>query len=271
MPAASQLHVSFRAAPGGNSAHSIAVPVEGAGFLVAIVANGADPHQPQLLLGQKKILAKVVGFDPISRLQFLQMENETSLPLVAWLPGVNSHANAHLIAKTLTGPVPCRAMGWTKQVNGKVLPLALLKVAFDREVPLPGTPLVTNGGGIVAIIFQASDTGKIAYAIPAEAVHRVQRDICEGRPFVRGWLGLCLRAENKIPQIVRVLPDSPAAQAGTLPGDVLTSIGDRKISDYADAANAFFYLIPDAPVQVKLLRGTVSLEFTMTPSKPDGM
>ncbi len=231
IPAVPQLHVSFQVASGGNSAKSMAVPVESAGLLVAIVANGSDSHQPQLFSGQQKVLAKVLGFDPISRLQFLQIKNEISQPVSAWLPEVDGHANSHLTAQTLTGPVQCRTLGWTKLIGGKVLPLALLRVAFDGEVPLPGTPLVTKGGGIVAIVFQASATGKEAYAIPAEAVHRVRRDLCEGRPLIRGWLGLALRAENQIPQVVRVLPDSPAARAGTLPGDVLTHIGKRKISD----------------------------------------
>lgn len=40
------------------------------------------------------------------------------------------------------------------------------------------------------------------------------------------------------------------------------------ITDYADAANALFYLVPGQPVRVKLLRGTHPLEFTVTPTGP---
>ena len=167
--------------------------------------------------------------------------------------------------------MPGRVLDWTKQVNAKVLPFALLNVAFDREVPLPGTPLLTREGKVVAIIFQSAASGKIAYAIPAEAVHRVLRDFGQGGPLVRGWLGLALRAENQRAQVARVLPNSPAANAGLLAGDILTNIGERKISDYADSANAFFYLIPGAPVRVQLLRGAEPLEFTLTPAPPGGM
>ena len=66
----------------------------------------------------------------------------------------------------------------------------------------------------------------------------------------------------------RVLPDSPAEAAGIKPNDVLLSIGPRQIKDYADAANAFFYLIPGEPVKVRVLRGVDPLEFTLTPTKP---
>jgi S1-C subfamily serine protease len=120
---------------------------------------------------------------------------------------------------------------------------------------------------VAAIVFQESGSGNTGFAIPAEAVHRVQRDVCGGGRLVRGWLGLSLRAENQSPQIVRVLPNSPAAAVGIRPADVLVSVGSRQISDYADAANAFFYLIPGQAVRVKLLRGVDQLEFTLTPTR----
>jgi hypothetical protein len=44
-------------------------------------------------------------------------------------------------------------------------------------------------------------------------------------------------------------------------------VGSRQISDYADAANAFFYLIPGQAVRVKLLRGVDQLDFTLTPTR----
>jgi S1-C subfamily serine protease len=69
------------------------------------------------------------------------------------------------------------------------------------------------------------------------------------------------------PRVVRVLPESPASEAGILPGDVLMAVGSRKISDYADAANAFFYLVPGQTTQVKLMRGGKPFEFSLTPVK----
>lgn len=46
------------------------------------------------------------------------------------------------------------------------------------------------------------------------------------------------------------------------------STGSRQSADYADAANAFFDLIPGQPVQVKLRRGAGQLEFTLMPTEP---
>ena len=96
----------------------------------------------------------------------------------------------------------------------------------------------------------------------------MKKDVCSGGKLVRGWLGLSLRAETQSPQVVRVLPGSPAAQVGIQPSDVIQNVGGHSVSDYADAANAFFYLIPGQPVQLRLLRGAEQLEFTLTPTKP---
>ncbi len=171
---------------------------------------------------------------------------------------------------TGAGPQACRATGWIKQVGNKVLPLALLQVSFNQAVPPPGTPLVDSQQRIAAIVFQSSGNGNIGYAIPADAVHRVRRDLANGGRLRRGWLGLSLRAESTSPKVVKVLANSPAANAGIQPADVLLSVDSRRIADYADAANAFFYLVPGQPVRVKLLRGTKPLEFTVTPTRPQG-
>jgi S1-C subfamily serine protease len=174
--------------------------------------------------------------------------------------------NLHAMAPD--GPVKCRTNGWVKQVGGKILPLALLRVGFEKAVPPPGTPLMDGNGRIAGIVFQAADGANTGYAIPAEAVHRVRRDVCRSGKLIRGWLGLALRAETQTPQIVRVLPQSPAEVAGIRPNDVLLSVDQRRIADYADAANAFFYLVPGEPVKVRVMRGAETLEFTLTPTRP---
>jgi hypothetical protein len=219
-------------------------------------------------LGSKVVPVRILGHDPVSRLGFYKIEGTPTPRSIAWLETAEAGPGTTLQAMGPAGAVKCRSTGWVKQVGGKILPLALLSVTFDRSVPPPGTPLLDSGGRVAGILFQASGAGTVGYAIPAEAVHRVRRDVANGGQLVRGWLGLSLKAENQAPQIIRVLPDSPAAAAGILPGDMLTAVGTRPITDYADAANAFFYLIPGQTVQVKLLRGVDPLEVSLTPSLP---
>ena len=265
---AEPLLANFPPLPEGRASKSVAVPVDGPTMLVTVITSGANPMQPSLQLGNRSIPARVIGHDPVTRLGFLQINGPSVTSPIAWLDDARDSVGTPLQAKSPSGPVKCLATGWVKQIGGKVLPLALLHVNFEQEVPPAGTPLVDPAGRVVAIVFQSTGNGNSGYAIPAEAVHRVRRDVCKGGPLVRGWLGFALNSESQSPRIVRVLPDSPASEAGIQPGDVLMRVGSRQVSDYADAANAFFYLVPGQATQLKALRGSKQLEFTLTPTRP---
>ena len=68
------------------------------------------------------------------------------------------------------------------------------------------------------------------------------------------------------PRITRVWPGSPAADAGIREQDLILQIGRRPVGDYADVANAFFYLVPGEPVDLSVMRGARELRFTLTPT-----
>jgi hypothetical protein len=256
------------AAGGGKALQTTAVPLNRDSLLVTVVLPGADPSKSAVQAGSQAVSARMIGHDPVSRLGFLKTEGPVPPRAAEWLESAASGGQGDLQALTPGGPVKCRGAGWVKQIGGKVLPLALLRVEFGQTVPPPGSPVMDPAGRVLGIVFQAAGNGNAAYVIPAEAVQRVRRDICNGGRLVRGWLGLSLLAENKAPRIVRVLPGSPAAKAGIKPDDLLLNVGPRRISDYPDAANAFFYLVPGEPVRVKLRRGNELLEFTLTPARP---
>ena len=253
-----------------GSARSVAVPLDADGSLVTVVPAGMNPAKPGLRLGARSIPVEVIGHDPVSRLGFYDAAGPLLPQAMEWRDSADGCVGEDLRALTSGGEITCLATGWVKQVGRKILPLALLHVNFASDVPPPGTALVDRGGRVVAVVFQqagSSPQGRSAYAIPAEAVHRVRRDVFKGGTLVRGWLGLSLLAENQSPQVVRVIQGSPAAAAGIQPGDVLASVGSRRIANYADAADAFFYLVPGQPVSVKLLRGVRQVELDLTPVK----
>lgn len=262
--------VNFPAAAKGQAGESTAVPISADQIMVVVVPAGADAANPTLQVGGRSVPLKVIGYDPVSRLEFIKLQGSDTPAAVEWVMEVGQNSNAFLYSSEAAGPVKCRSAGWVKQVGGKILPLALLRVSFSQVVPPPGTPLMDNDGRVVGIVFQNSGSDNIGYAIPAEAVRRVQQDISDNGHLIRGWLGLTLSAEAKIPKVIRVLPDSPAAAVGIKPNDLLLSIDSRQVTDYPDAANAFFYLIPGQSVRVRLLRNVEQLEFTLTPVKPKG-
>jgi S1-C subfamily serine protease len=258
-------------AVGGRPAESTVVPVGEPGLVVAVVVPGADGSNPGLRVGARALPVELLGHDPVSRLGFFRVQGSLLPKQHEWLNSAESCIGKKLRAVGPAGEVTCQVSGWVKQVGGKILPLALLGVDFEGGVPPTGTPLLDRDGRVAALLFQAAAGpagGRTGYAIPAEAVHRVRRDVAGGGPLVRGWLGLSLLAENQKPQVVRVLADSPAAAAGIQPGDMLVSVGTRQIQNYPDAANAFFYLTPGQPVTVKLQRGAKQIVVTLTPIPP---
>lgn len=260
--------VSFPANAGADASESTAVPLEDGRLMVTVLPVGIAAGNPKLQQGNRAVAVKLVGQDPVSRLVFYRIEDPNGGVSRPWSDSTGVNSVASLQAMGAAGAVSCKTTGWVKQVGGKVLPFALLRVEFSEAVPAPGTPLIDGEGKVTGIVFQSSGKGKTGYAIPAEAVHRVKKDICDSGHLNRGWLGLALRAESQTPQISRVLPESPAAAAGIRPNDVLLGVGAIAIVDYADAANAFFYLIPGKPVKVKLLRDAKQIEYSLTPVLP---
>jgi hypothetical protein len=242
--------------------------VDGACWVVAVVMPGANAMVPKLRVGSREVTVDQVVHDPVSRLGLIRVAAGILPQSPGWLQSADSCMGTRLQASAPSGVIPCVATGWVKQVGGKILPLALMRVSFDRAVPPSGTPLLDSSGRVAGIVFQAEGSSNNGYAIPAEAVHRVSEDLCRDGRVVRGWLGLSLLAGNQMPKVERVLPGSPAKTGGILPGDVLQAVGSRAIGDYADAVNAFFYLIPGRVVKVKVLRGVEQLEFNLTPVPP---
>jgi S1-C subfamily serine protease len=262
--AAEPLVADFPAMPGGKSCRSAVVSADGKSLLVTVAMSGAKPAEPVLHAAGTRVQARVIGHDPVSRLVFLRAEGSAMVKPVQWLGDARGCVGGTLHAVADGKPLKCRATGWVKQIGGKVLPLALLQVTFDAAVPPPGTPLMDAENRVAAVVFQSVGS-RTCYAIPAEAVHRVRRDVGESGGLKRGFLGLTLDPASRIPRVVRVLPESPASKAGVLTGDVLLGVGSRAVAEYADAVNAFFYLVPGEAVQVRLMRASQAYELSLTP------
>lgn len=257
---APQWTVNFSGPGAPVTTDAVAVATDNGGILVAVALHGAETGKLVVKLAGKPVQAEVAGYDPVSRLCFLKPLEEIIRP-VAWLARAPERSGVILKA----GGNPGSTDGWIKRVGGKVLPLALLRVNFEGAMVEPGTPLTDADGKIAAIVFQKGE-GNAVYAIPAEAVHRVRKDIQKNGRLVRGWLGLSLRVDGDSPRVIRVLPESPAEDAGMQEGDLIVRIGDRAITSYPDVADAFFYIIPGEGVNVAVKRGSRDLDFTMIPA-----
>ena len=212
------------------------------------------------------------GQDLITRLCFFQNpEIGKSSDQSAWAKHFGTGKPQSLRAITLDGPVNCTYEKWVTQVGEKVLPLGLLAVSFPKQLPLAGTPLIDADGSIVGLILQPA-TPTSAYAIPAQAVRRVQRDIVSHQQLVRGWLGISLSTSSAVPRITRVWPESPASNAGLKENDILLKAGEYPTDRYPDAVNALFYTVPGQQTSLEILRENQRISKDLTPvaQRPGG-
>lgn len=213
-----------------------------------------------------RVLPADVFVDPVSRLVIFRIEGAPgqALPLVAKGGGLGAGAKLRLLSGG-----GAQATGWIKQINGKMLPLSLLKVDYPNSPPQTGTPLLDGEGFVVAVAFQSSGA-KSGYAIPAEVVKRVVEDVQGGGKVARGWIGVKLLPQSATPKVTRVQEGSPSARAGIQAGDVLLAVGSRPLADYADAVNAFYFLKPGVPSAMKVKRGEREISVSVTPEEKAG-
>ncbi|MPN29833.1 Periplasmic pH-dependent serine endoprotease DegQ [bioreactor metagenome] len=119
----------------------------------------------------------------------------------------------------------------------------------------------------------------IGFAIPVSTARLVLDGIVKDGQVTRGWIGaepnelspelaetFGVKASEGV-IITGVLQDGPAAQAGLRPGDVITKVGDKAISNVSELLSTVASLKPGVETKFALLRGDTPTEITITPGK----
>lgn len=265
VPASSGQDAAWSAVfPGGEGeSESAAFAVGDGRHLIAVAVSGSDAGKGRLMLAGRPLPAEVF-VDPVSRLVVFRMSGPPgkAMPLLAAAPSANG-------TTLRCGKGGGKITGVVKQVDGKILPLCLLSIAYDGAVPVPGTPLTNPSGAVIAVSHEKTGP-KSGYALPVEVVKRVLEGVQAGGRVTRGWIGLKLQPAAASPQVTNVQPGSPSAKSGMISGDVLLKVGSRQVQEYADAVNAFYFLRPGVATPVRIKRGQQEIELTLTPVERAG-
>jgi S1-C subfamily serine protease len=136
----------------------------------------------------------------------------------------------------------------------------LLETGIPVTAEMSGGALVDPDGNLVGILTRAASGSPDGLAIPVAAVRDV-RDQLEGSGKVtHGWMGVvCDKdpAESR-PQggatVQTVLPGSPAADAGLMPGDVVVRAAGRLVTAAPDLVAAVRSLRPQDPLEIQYVR-----------------
>lgn len=146
-----------------------------------------------------------------------------------------------------------------------------------------GGPLVNLVGeviGINTLIIRSSASGTTAeglgFAIAGNTVQAVSTQIIETGRFSRPFLGIQYQTitpnianRYRLPvewgaYVMEVGPDSPADQAGLLPGDIITQIGEIKIDETHSYLNVLFQYEAGETVDIGYLRDGEVIEVQIT-------
>jgi S1-C subfamily serine protease len=246
--------------PDASRTVSSAAFVVGDGRHVVSVALSGMTAEKGKVFSDRRLLPAELFLDPVSRLVVFRLNGPPGkamalAPATAWVRGATVRVSGG-------GSGTCA--GWEKRYEGKILPLALLKIDYSGTPPMPGTPLTDPSGRVVAVAHQPTGN-RSGYAISADVVKRVVEDIQRSGRVAQGWIGLHLMPQVSVPRITRVQEGSPAAAAGVKAGDVLVEIGGRRTADYADAVNAFYFLRPGTTTPVRIKRGDRDVELSIVP------
>jgi serine protease Do len=221
------------------------------GFTLAPVA-AFDKNQPKVLAAFRPVVEKSAK----STVRVFSQGRRAALGLV-----VDKEGYVLTKASELDGDLECQLIDGRRAAATLVgidrkLDLAMLKVewndleavhwaADDASTPERGAWLITPG----------LERDPIGIGV----VSALSRAI----PRASGALGIALEDNPAHAGVERIFPKSGAEKAGLQPGDVITRVDDKTVTNSAELRETIFSYEPGDEVKLGVLRGSETLELTI--------
>lgn len=227
---------------------------------------------------------KVVGTDPDSDLAVLKI-NLDKLPVITLGSSqklrvgdvVLAIGNPYGLDKTVT-------LGIISATERTGADIGIIENLLQTDAAInpgnSGGALIDSFGriiGINTVIYTRSGGNQgIGFAIPIDQATEVMNKLIEGKPIIRGYLGIMMQSLNKEIRgyidykegdgvyVRAVVRGSPAQKAGLLPGDVIIKINNTILTDDRMALRLVAGLTPGQNYPVEVFRKGEYLTFTVT-------
>ena len=233
-----------------------------------------------------ELLAKLVGTDPRSDIAVLKVKSDRKLPFVTLGDSGSVRPGEWVIAMGnpfgLGGSVTAGIVSALGRDIGSGPYDDFIQVDAPINQGNSGGPLFTQEGKVIgintAILSPSGGSVGIGFAIPSSMVRDVVAQLKDKGSVTRGYLGvesqkidpamasaLHLQGDSaRGALIASVEPDSPAAQAGLEPGDVIVAVNGAAVKSPHDLAVAVGEIKPGTPAKVSLLRDGDKRDLTVT-------
>jgi serine protease Do len=231
----------------------------------------------------KTYTAKVIGTDPKTDLALIKVEGGRDFPTVKladkpsrvgdWVVAVG---NPFGLGGTVTAGIV--------SAQGRDIGAGPYDDFVQIDAPVnrgnSGGPTFDVDGNVIgvntAIYSPSGGSVGIAFAIPAATVKTVVAQLKDKGAVTRGWIGVQIqpvtadiaeslglkKAEGAL--IAEPQPDSPAAKAGILAGDVVTALNGETVKDARDLAKKIGAMAPGSSVKLDVLRKGETKTLSMT-------
>ena len=246
------------------------------------VVDGAD--EIQIALSDNRTLpAKVVGSDPETDLAVLKIDannlpaitfgQSDSLRVGDWVLAVG---NPFGVGQTVT-------LGIVSALGRSHLGINTFENFIQTDAAInpgnSGGALVDAAGNLVginsAIYSRTGGSQGIGFAIPVSLARQVMEQIVREGSVTRGWVGI--EVQDLSPELMEsfglktgegaliagVLKSGPADRAGVKPGDVLTAVNGKPVSDSSSLLNLIAVLKPGETAKLSVARKNSNLEFSV--------
>jgi len=247
------------------------------------VVDAADEIEVALSDG-KKMLAKVVGIDPETDLAVLRVDAE-GLPAISFGRSEALHVGDPVLAiGNPFGVGQTVTSGIVSALGRSGLHINTFENFIQTDAAInpgnSGGALVDARGNLVgintAIYSRSGGSMGIGFAIPVSTAKTVLDQIIRNGSVTRGWIGVEVQeitpalaesfgiedARGAI--IAGVLRGGPADRAGAKPGDVLTAINGKPVSDPQAMLNLVAALKPGSSATMRLRRKSQTIDVNVT-------
>jgi len=153
-----------------------------------------------------------------------------------------------------------------------------------------GGPLINLRGEVIGINTAIATSGTVAgymgigFAIPTNRIKEYLPALREGKPIVRGYLGVQIQNLSDEPGFARtfglkeddgvlvseVVPDAPAAQAGLKHGDIILEFDGNRVTTTGELSRRVAKTKPEHTVPVRIWRNKKeqTIQVTVGPQPP---
>jgi serine protease Do len=155
--------------------------------------------------------------------------------------------------------------GFDRKCFGGYFPTKHLRVNLPPQPGEGGAPLLNLRGEVVGILLYKFETNS-CYALPIEAAEKIRNDYVRFGEARYGWIGTNVQeapapVEGSRALTTEVIKDTPAAEAGLKPGDIVLQIGRTKVHEPEDILEASFFLTAGDAVPITVMRGNEKITF----------